>query len=512
MRFAILGPLDVRHPDGSPVVVGGPKVRALLRRLLLEAGRVVSVDVLVEELYGTDPPADAANALQSQVSRLRRALPGLVEFHPAGYRLVVGPDDVDVHRFERLAARAGTRSRDGDAVLADTVLAGGRSRCGAASRRCRRAAGELRLDVLEDRAAARLALGQADELVAELRAHVAAHPLRERLRALLMRALHRRGRQRRGARGVRGRPPAAGRGARRGPVAGAGATSTWPCCVPRGRGRPACRPADQLRRPGGRVALLGGMLGKSRLVTLIGPGGAGQDPAGGRGGRRAAGRRLLRGAGAGHRRRRGAQAVLDALGLREDGTGCGAHRHAARRPAGHGAGRAGRAAGAGQLRARGGRGCRGWSAGCSRPARGCGCWRPAGRRSASPARRSARCRRCAVPPAGTRPAAAAGLPGGAAVRRPGGRGAPGLLRRRRRTSARAAICRGAGRAAAGHRTGRGAAAVAAGRARSPRGWTTGSGCCRAAAAPRCPGTGRCARSSSGAGTCWTSRSGGSRGG
>lgn len=74
MRFGILGPLDLRTDDGTPLDPGGPRPRALLALLLLDAGRAVSTQRLTDGLYGAEPPAGAANALQSQVSRLRRRL------------------------------------------------------------------------------------------------------------------------------------------------------------------------------------------------------------------------------------------------------------------------------------------------------------------------------------------------------------------------------------------------------------------------------------------------------
>lgn len=97
MWFGILGPLEVRTDAGAVVAVGGPKPRALLTGLLLDAGRVVD--------FGGENP----NAVQARVSRLRRGLPdGVIEFAGGGYRIVVDPDDVDVHRFER-PAREGRR-------------------------------------------------------------------------------------------------------------------------------------------------------------------------------------------------------------------------------------------------------------------------------------------------------------------------------------------------------------------------------------------------------------------
>ncbi|PXY34931.1 hypothetical protein BAY59_05465 [Prauserella coralliicola] len=203
MRFGILGPLDVRGPDDAPVPVGGPKVRALLGLLLLDPGRVVGTERLVYGIYGESPPPNTANALQSQVSRLRHALPGLVERHPGGYRLAVAPDDVDAARFERLAREGGDALAEGEhaaaakllhealalwrgPVFADLpVLAEGPS--------ARLA--ELRLTAVEDRVEAELGLGDPVPLVTELRGLVADHPLRERLRVLLVHALHAAGRR-----------------------------------------------------------------------------------------------------------------------------------------------------------------------------------------------------------------------------------------------------------------------------------------------------------------------------
>ncbi|GAA4604953.1 BTAD domain-containing putative transcriptional regulator [Actinoallomurus liliacearum] len=201
MRFGILGPLEVRSADGAAIPVGGPRPRALLVLLLLHAGRVVGMDRLVDGQYGDEPPAGAVNAVQAQVSRLRRHLPpGALEFDGTGYRLAVDPDDVDAHRFERLA-------RDGRGLL----NAGAYADAAAALRRAldlwrgpaladlphadadRARLEELRLATAEDLIEAQLALPDRAP-VAELRRLVAEHPLRERLRGQLMRALHAAGR------------------------------------------------------------------------------------------------------------------------------------------------------------------------------------------------------------------------------------------------------------------------------------------------------------------------------
>jgi len=115
VRFGVLGAVEVWSADGETVAVGGPRSRALLAILLLNAGRTVAVRPLVEGLYGPGAPSGAAHALQSQVSRLRRRLGAAGETGdrlrsgPAGYLLLAEPDDVDVHRCERLAGE-GRRS------------------------------------------------------------------------------------------------------------------------------------------------------------------------------------------------------------------------------------------------------------------------------------------------------------------------------------------------------------------------------------------------------------------
>ncbi|MGO4633214.1 BTAD domain-containing putative transcriptional regulator [Streptomyces sp. 2RAF24] len=205
MIFRLLGPFTV---SGAPAP-GGPRVRALLALLLLDAGRTVTTGRLVDGVYGAEPPAGAANALQSQVSRLRRVLPeGVsVEHSPAGYRLTgAGPEDVDVLRFERLAHEGALAGAAGDPVRAARLLrealalwqgpalADVRDYPYAEGQAARLEA--LRLDALEGCAEARLASAEDPApLVRELAEAAAAHPLRERLRALQIRALAGAGRQ-----------------------------------------------------------------------------------------------------------------------------------------------------------------------------------------------------------------------------------------------------------------------------------------------------------------------------
>jgi predicted ATPase/DNA-binding SARP family transcriptional activator len=206
MRFGVLGAVAAWRPDGTPVAVGGPRSRALLALLALEAGRFVPAERLIDGVYGEHPPDGAANALQSHVSRLRTALKDLapVEFTAAGYRLVAGPAEVDVLAFERLAREGRALVKAGEPAKASKVLGDALALWRgpafadladapfAAAQAARLAA--LRADVADDHVDARLALGQAEDVLAGLRETVAAQPLRERPRAQLVRALSAAGR------------------------------------------------------------------------------------------------------------------------------------------------------------------------------------------------------------------------------------------------------------------------------------------------------------------------------
>ncbi|MDA0564611.1 winged helix-turn-helix domain-containing protein [Streptomonospora sp. S1-112] len=198
MKIGMLGPFEVRDHGGALADVPGARLRGLLTALALDAGRVVPKPALVDFIWGQAPPADAANALQRLVSRLRKALPeGAVEGSADGYRLAADPDDVDAVRFARLLARA--RADDGPQrvhllreaaalwrgpALRDVGLADSPALDAAAAR-----LGELRLAALEDRFDTELALGRGADLLTELSDLVAEHPVRERLVAALMRAL-----------------------------------------------------------------------------------------------------------------------------------------------------------------------------------------------------------------------------------------------------------------------------------------------------------------------------------
>ncbi|GAB2976307.1 winged helix-turn-helix domain-containing protein [Amycolatopsis acidiphila] len=274
MRFGILGPTLVRDADGNPLPVGGPRPRALLALLLLDAGRVVGTDRLIDGLYGDQPPKEAANALQAQVSRLRRKLGGdLVELRPAGYLLRADPDEVDVHRFTRLVREAGESLGEALALWRGPALADVDAPF-AEPQRARLE--ELRVSAAEDHAEARLALGEATGLVDELRDLAQAYPLRERVHALLMRALSGAGRPAEALtvfEDVR-RTLADELGADPAPVLAAAHMAVLRAEPVRAQRVPA-----QLTSFVGRdeeLARIGELLAKARLVTLTGPGGAGK--------------------------------------------------------------------------------------------------------------------------------------------------------------------------------------------------------------------------------------------
>ncbi|GAA2245450.1 BTAD domain-containing putative transcriptional regulator [Kitasatospora cystarginea] len=219
MRIGILGPLQVLGgADGPPIGIGGARLRALLIRLALDPGRLVVSERLVQDLWEDRPPSDPAGALQSLVSRLRRALdadPGTgraaIGSHPSGYRLDLPPDAVDAWAFERAAAEGRAALGAGEFERAVRVLrealslwrgdpladAGAAAFAAAPAARLR----EVRLAAVEDRVDAELALAgtgvpeMLPGLIAELTELCTADPLRERFAARLMRALQADGQQ-----------------------------------------------------------------------------------------------------------------------------------------------------------------------------------------------------------------------------------------------------------------------------------------------------------------------------
>jgi predicted ATPase/DNA-binding SARP family transcriptional activator len=203
VRIGILGPLDVRDGAAGPIKISGPRLRALLIRLAVDAGRTVSAERLIDDLWADAPPASAPNALQALVSRLRGAgAHDVVESRPGGYRLAVDPGQVDAVAFERLMT--GARAQSDPASRAATLreaLGLWRGPALADVADAAFAAGpiarleELRAEAVEERIEADIALGHAVRLVPELEELTTLHPLRERLRGQLMRALYVAGRQ-----------------------------------------------------------------------------------------------------------------------------------------------------------------------------------------------------------------------------------------------------------------------------------------------------------------------------
>ncbi|KPI02797.1 transcriptional regulator, SARP family, partial [Actinobacteria bacterium OK074] len=211
LRFGLLGPPVVYDGDGVVRPIGSDKMRALLVALLLEPGRVVSVDALKDALWGGAPPASAQASLQNHVTRLRRLLgdddPARLRAVPPGYLLRVGDGELDVRVFERHAAGAREAHAAGEwervlsacaaalALWRGTPLSGLPPETG--TRALVQRLEEARLLVLEWRYDAELYVGDArlPALVPELAALVAEHPLREGFHRLLMLALHRTGRR-----------------------------------------------------------------------------------------------------------------------------------------------------------------------------------------------------------------------------------------------------------------------------------------------------------------------------
>jgi DNA-binding SARP family transcriptional activator len=205
LDFRILGPIEVVESDGS-IRLGGPRQRATLAILLLEANRVVSVERLAEDLYAGAAPVTAVTQVQRQISDLRKVLPkGVIETRSPGYVIHVLPEQLDLNRFERQAENATQLLARGEAQRAAELLRDalalwrGAPLADLAYESFAQSAierlDEIRLAALEQRIEAELALGRHRELVAELEQLTSEQPTRERFRAQLMFALYRSGRQ-----------------------------------------------------------------------------------------------------------------------------------------------------------------------------------------------------------------------------------------------------------------------------------------------------------------------------
>jgi DNA-binding SARP family transcriptional activator len=205
VEFRILGPLEVVE-NGRALRLGSRKQRALLALLVLHTGKVVSRDRLIDELWHGEPPPAAEVSLRSHISRLRSALgASRLLSRPPGYMLVLEPQELDAARCERLLAEArdalvqGRAAQAAEHLRSALTLWRGSALADVAYEPFAQAEiarlEELRLAVVEERIEAELALGRHADLVGELEALVAEHPLRERLRGQLMLALYCSGRQ-----------------------------------------------------------------------------------------------------------------------------------------------------------------------------------------------------------------------------------------------------------------------------------------------------------------------------
>ncbi|MFR9728538.1 BTAD domain-containing putative transcriptional regulator [Saccharopolyspora sp. MS10] len=206
--FQVLGPLEVRL-DGAPLRLGSAAVRGAFACLLLEPNQLVSIDRLIDTLWGDDPPATARTIVHGYISRIRRLLhehgdestPGRPEIltRAPGYLLRIDPERVDAHRVRTLINEAHGKDPATRAALLGEALRlwRGPVLSGIAAERLPQLVGpnldELRLLALEERIAAELELGKHHRLVVELSALVDHHPLRERLTYLLMLAGYRAG-------------------------------------------------------------------------------------------------------------------------------------------------------------------------------------------------------------------------------------------------------------------------------------------------------------------------------
>ncbi len=200
--MTLLGPVGAEAGDGTPIDIGGVRLRMLLARLALDPGRPVPAVALIDGLWGADPPADAQNALQSLVSRLRKVLRAdgvALDSGPGGYRLEIGREDVDVFRFERLAAEgraelAAGRDSGATAMLAEALgLWRGDALSDVLEAPFAQAPAtrleDLRLEAAEDRFEAEIRIGGHARVLADVKDAATRNPLRERLAGLWMRAL-----------------------------------------------------------------------------------------------------------------------------------------------------------------------------------------------------------------------------------------------------------------------------------------------------------------------------------
>ncbi|MDQ7808681.1 BTAD domain-containing putative transcriptional regulator [Amycolatopsis sp. A133] len=304
LRITVLGTFRVTRGD-AVLPVPGARLQGLLVRLALAGGRAVEPGVLVDAVWGEEPPSGPASALQTLVSRLRRALTpdgaagGVLVQVAGGYRLAVEPADVDAVRFEQLAATGREQLRAGDAEAACAALAEAVALWGehagaepavvaAVAPTVATRLARLSVEAVADLAGAELALGRAEAAAARLTGLLAEHPVHERAAALLMDALAAQGRQAEALAGyervrqaladVLGADPGTALRERHlRLLRPAEPVPDTPAAEPR-RSRPSPLPAPLTSFIGrdDDLARIGALLAAGRLVTVVGPGGAGK--------------------------------------------------------------------------------------------------------------------------------------------------------------------------------------------------------------------------------------------
>jgi len=215
MEITVLGPFNATE-NGCPIAPTAAKPRQVLALLAMHAGRGVTVPLLMEEVWGDDPPRSAVTTLQTYILQLRRMIDDALEgtSGPAakkalstwqgGYRLDIRPHDVDVHAFEQLAVSGRIALRNDDPATASRLLAQALALWQGPPLSGIRVGDILRIEVarlteahygvLEDRITADLRLGRHAQLISELTALTERYPMNENLQALRMLALHRSGR------------------------------------------------------------------------------------------------------------------------------------------------------------------------------------------------------------------------------------------------------------------------------------------------------------------------------